>query len=154
MNRTIGVVVGALILAVVAAAGGYFYGTGVGEARANAARQAFFQERSGGQFGQGAGFPVPGGGQFPQGGQGRGGFARGGVAGEVAGVEGNTITLTTADGPVTVLVNDQTILRKVTTLSLEELPAGEQVVVIGDRDGQGNLVARSVQAGVAFRSGQ
>ncbi len=154
MNRMIGMVVVTLVVAALAAAAGFFYGTRVGEARANATREAFFQERFGGQFGQGAGFPVPGGGQFPQGGQGQGGFARGGVAGEVTGVEGNTITLTTADGAVTVLVNEQTVLRKLTTLTLNELQAGEQVVVVGDRDPQGNLVARSVQVGVAFRQGQ
>lgn len=143
-----------MILAALAASGGFLYGTSVGEARANAARQAFFQERAGGQFGQGTGFFGPGGGQFPQRGQGQGGFARGGVAGEVAGVQGDTIVLTSSEGSVQVLVNEETILRKVTTLSLDELQAGEQVVVIGDRDPQGNLVARSVQVGVAFRPGQ
>jgi hypothetical protein len=154
MSRTIGISVAALVLAALAAAGGFLYGTRVGEARANAARQAFFQERLGGQLGQGAGLPAPGGGQFPQGGQRPGGFARGGVAGEVAGVQGDTIELTTPDGPVKVLITEQTVLRKVTTLSLDELQPGEQVVVIGDRDAQGNLVARSVQVGVAFRPGQ
>jgi hypothetical protein len=53
-----------------------------------------------------------------------------------------------------VLITEQTVLRKLTTLSLEELQPGEQVVVIGDWDAQGNLVARAVQVGVTFRPEQ
>lgn len=151
MKRTIGLGVGALILAALAAAGGFFYGTTVGEARANSARNAFVQERGGGdgQFGFGGG-----GGQFEHNGeegQGAGGAARARDAGEVTGIEGDTLTLTTAEGEIQVLVNGDTVLRKVTTLTLDELQPGEQIVVFGDRDPQGNLVARSIQVGVDFR---
>lgn len=152
MNRTIVIALVVVILMALAAAGGYLYGTRVGEARANAVRQAFFQERFGGQVGQGTGFFGTGGGQFPLGTPGPGGLGRG-VTGEVTSVQGNTITLTTSDGPIQVSITEQTILRKVTDFSLDELQPGEQVVVIGDRDSQGNLVARSVQVGVGFRPG-
>jgi len=150
MERAV-IIVLVVVLVAAAAAGGYVYGTRVGEARANAVRQAFFQERFGGPVGQGTGFFGAGGGQ-PQGTPGPGGPARG-VTGEVTSIQGNVITLTTSNGPVQVLVNEQTVLRKVTDLSLDELQPGEQVVVIGDRDSQGKLVARSVQVGVGFRPG-
>lgn len=152
MKSTIGMGVGALILAALAAAGGFFYGTTVGEARANSARQAFLEERAGGQFDQESGGFEAGGGQFDHaGGQEQGSAARARGAGEVTGVQDNSISLTTSEGPLQVLVNDDTVLRKVTTLTLDELQPGEQVVVIGDRDPQGNLVARSIQVGVDFQ---
>lgn len=154
MKRTIGMGVGALILAALAAAGGFFYGTTVGEARANSARDAFLQERAaeGGQFDHAGGGFEAGGGQFQhEGGQGQGNPARARGTGEVTGIEGDTLTLTTAEGEIQVLVNGDTVLRKVTTLTLDEVQPGEQIVVFGDRDPQGNLVARSIQVGVDFR---
>lgn len=150
MKRIIGFSVGALLLAALAATGGFFYGTTMGEARANSARDAFLQERGGGdgQFGFG------GGGQFEHNGeegQGAGGAARARGAGEVTGIEGDTLTLITDEGEIQVLVNGDTILRQTITLTLDELQPGEQIIVIGDRDPQGNLVARSIQVGVDFQ---
>lgn len=149
MKRIIGFSVGALLLAALAAAGGFFYGTTMGEARANSTRDAFLQERGGGdgQFGFG------GGGQFEHGeeGQGAGGAARARSAGKVIGIEGDTLTLITDEGEIQVLVNGDTILRQTITLTLDDLQPGEQIIVIGDRDPQGNLVARSIQVGVDFQ---
>ena len=154
MIRIIGMGIGALILAALAAVGGFFYGTTMGEARANSARDAFVQERvaGGGQFDHEGGDFGAGGGQFQhEGGQWQGSAARARGAGEVTSIEGDTLTLTTAEGPIQILVNGDTVLRQVITLTLDELQPGEQVIVIGDRDPQGNLVARSIQVGVDFR---
>lgn len=152
MKSKIGMGVGALILAIIAAAGGFFYGITVGEARANSARQVFLQERAGGQFDHNGSDSEAGGGQFQHdGGQEQGNPARVRGAGEVTGVEGDTLKLSTPEGPIRVLVNQGTVLRKVTSVTLAELQAGDPVVVIGDRDPQGNLVARSIQVGVDFQ---
>jgi len=151
MKTIIGIIL-ALVLAAAAAVGGYLYGNKAGEARVQATYQSFFQGR---------GISVPGdaasggptffqGGQTASQGQGQqqSGVGRSGVTGQVTSIEGNTITLTTADGQVKVLVNEQTALRKTTTLTLKDLQTNETVVVMGDRDAQGNLVARSIQLGV------
>ena len=153
MKAIIGIIA-ALILAAAAAVGGYLYGAKAGEARAQATYQSFFQGRGvslpgGAASGNPAVIPFGTGGQTAQGqGQAQGGAVRGGVTGQVTGVEGNTITLTTADGAVKVLVNEQTTLRKTTTLTLQDLQSNDTAMVVGDRDAQGNLVARSIQFGV------
>ncbi|MGQ9556057.1 MAG: DUF5666 domain-containing protein [Anaerolineae bacterium] len=146
------IVIVAVFVAAAAAAGGFFYGRSTGEARVKATYEAFFQERGGRPTSGGGVFIMPGAGpqasQAPTTGQGQGSALRGGVTGEVASVEGNIIKLTTNDGEVQVLVNEQTTLRKSTSLTLGELQSGDRVMVIGDRDAQGNLVARSVQVGI------
>ncbi len=100
------------------------------------------------QAGQGTGFASQAGAQFPQ-----GGFARGGVAGKVASIEGYTITLTTPEGPVRVLITDRMVLRRVTALTLDELQPGSRRWWSATGTLRGNPVARSVQVGVTFRPG-
>jgi hypothetical protein len=149
------IIVGAVIIAVAGLAGGYFYGKDVGQKASLATYQAFLQERLGGQAGQAGGGQFPGGaaafGDQAQGqrGQANGNATRGGATGEVVKVEAGKVTLTTPNGDVVVLVDDQTTLRKTTTITVKDLQPGETLVVVGDRDPQGNLVARSIQIGGA-----
>ena len=136
------------VLMVAAAAGGYFYGNKTGSARALAQRAAFVAQRGGGGFFGGAGGQQPGAtGGTPRATQPR-------LAGTISSVEDDRLELSTQDGTVTVIVNDQTVISRMDTLKAADLKSGEQAVVFGDRDVQGNLVARSLQVGNLSRSQQ
>jgi hypothetical protein len=149
-------VLGAIVIAGAAAAGGYYYGKDVGQKAAVTSYQSFLQERMGGQVagGQASGqLPagaIPFGGQAQVGQQGQANAAvRGGTTGQVSKVEDGKITLSTQDGPVVVLVENDITLRKTSEITVKELAVGETLIVIGDRDPQGNLIARSIQIGGA-----
>ena len=153
-----------MVIAAAGLTGGYFYGKSVGQKASLATYQAFLQERMGGQAGQAAASQfggqlpagaIPFGGQGQQG-QGQAGNAvRGATTGQVSKVGEGKITLTTQTGEVVVLVENNITLRKTTEITVKELAVGETIVVIGDRDPQGNLVARSIQIGGAqFVGGQ
>ena|GEM_PF-3588974 len=70
------------------------------------------------------------------------------------GVQGDRLELRAQDGIVTGIVNDQTAVNKMSTVTASELQVGEQAFVLVDRNANGNLVARTVQVGVFSRPGQ
>ena len=75
-----------------------------------------------------------------------GGGRRGGrgVGGAIESVEGNTLTVTTPRGPVTVTTDAETTVRKMVEGSLEDLKQGAQIRVIGPRDEDGNVTATAI----------
>src|SRR5512138_2602630 len=105
-----------IVVAAVAAFGGFFYGTSVGEARANQVRQDFFAQRNGqgGNGGASGGVGNAGGGLFGQNGQGtqNGQGNRRGTAGTVKSNNGNTMQVSTRDSVVTVNISSQTTVEK------------------------------------------
>lgn len=145
-------ILAALVIAGAAAAGGYFYGKDVGQKAAVANYQSFVLERMGAQPGGAVaaqpGGQVPGaqGQPFQRQGQGEV-ISRGAATGQVTRVEEGKVTLSTSTGEVVVLVGGEIALRKSVTIALKDLAVGETLTVIGDRDAQGNLVARTVQVG-------
>ena len=147
--RTVIMAVAALVLLGIGAAGGFFYGQTVGQAQANEIRTNFLQSRGISQGGNGAaaqagGFGGANGGQAGgfagQGGQGRGTF------GAIKDVSGNTINLSTANAAVKVTVTDQTTIQRTVQqpIKISDLQSGENIVVTGDQDSQGNITARSI----------
>ena len=70
--------------------------------------------------------------------------------GTVDKVEGDTITVTTDDGPVTVIAKDDTVVLKTSRPKVSDLQPGEQVIVSGEKDADGNITARAIQVGTAF----
>ncbi|MFN8474164.1 MAG: hypothetical protein U0822_18370 [Anaerolineae bacterium] len=146
--RTVIFAVVALALLAVGAVGGFFYGQTVGQAQANEIRNNFLQSRGIGQGGQGGaqggGFGGANGGQAGgfagQNGQGRGTF------GSIKDVSGNTIDLSTANAAVKVTVTDQTQIQRTVQepVKVGDLQSGENIVVTGDQDSQGNITARSI----------
>ncbi|MFN8484906.1 MAG: DUF5666 domain-containing protein [Anaerolineae bacterium] len=149
--RTVIFAIVALALLAIGAVGGFFYGQTVGQAQANDIRNNFLASRginAGGQGGAAqaggvggqAGQTGQGGGFAGQGGQGRGTF------GSIKDVAGNTINLSTANAAVKVTVTDQTQIQRTVQqpMQLSELQSGENVVVTGDQDSQGNITARSI----------
>ena len=59
-------------------------------------------------------------------------------------MEGNTLTVTTPRGPVTVTTGGDTTVRKIVDGSLEDLEKGAQIRVTGQRDEEGIVKATSI----------
>jgi len=66
------------------------------------------------------------------------------VGGAIESIEGNTLTVTTPRGPVTVTTGDDTTVRKIVAGSLEDLEKGAQIRVTGQRDEEGIVKATSI----------
>jgi len=66
------------------------------------------------------------------------------VGGTIESVEGNTLTITTPRGQVTVATDDETTVRKVVDGTKEDLKQGVQVRVTGSRDGEGTVKATAI----------
>jgi hypothetical protein len=67
-----------------------------------------------------------------------------GVNGTLAGINGNTLTLTTADGQVIVNVDSGTIIERTVNGALSDLSQGEFVTIIGTTDSSGDISATSI----------
>ncbi len=136
-----GLVIGLVIvvMAVVAAAGGYFYGVSAGEARANQAGQGLVSPR-GAQGAPGAagqpGLPSAG---APGAAGGRG------TVGTVKSVDGTTMQVSTRDSVVTVTLTGQTRVQTQATGSLSDIKVGDNVMVVGSQGSDGAISAQSVQ---------
>jgi hypothetical protein len=141
MRKWILIGVGALLLTIIAAGGGFFIGTSVGQTRAEAARQQAGRDRFGGQQ-QGA-FPRAS--QVPQPGAQGGPRMGGGVMGTIAAIEDNALTVTTQEGDVRVLATDTTLVEKYVSVGVGQLAVGEQVIVSGSPSDDGTITARSIQ---------
>jgi hypothetical protein len=124
-------IIAGLALLVVAAGAGFEYGKTYQSNQASQIRSQFLRSRginpSNGSGGaQAAGF---GGGTF----------------GQLKSVNGNTLTLTTQNGDVTVDLTANTQIEKTTSGTPADLQAGQQLVVRGQRDSSGTVTAESVQ---------
>ena len=65
--------------------------------------------------------------------------------GTLTNINGNILTLTTAQGPVTVnIISDNTSIQNVTTGTLSDLHEGQSLTVMGQQDASGNITARSI----------
>jgi hypothetical protein len=148
-----------IVVAAVAAYGGYTLGTQAGLTQAGNAQANFFAARggqggAGGAAGAGGGFPgaaAGGGGTGTRGQGGAGGqFNPANFAtGQVKQIDGNTIQLSTATDVLTVKINDQTQIQKTGAGTVGDLQPGERIVVQGTRGSDGTFTAQSVQIGRA-----
>jgi len=140
MRKQVLIGLGILVLVALAASGGFFYGTSVGEAGANQTRQQFLREGFRGQGGQ-----FPGAFPTPQPGQEGGARMGGGILGSIEAVEGDTLVVSTQEGTLRVRTTDTTLIEKYESVSVEELETGEQVMVSGSRNDDGSVTARSIR---------
>ena len=88
------------------------------------------------------GFEGPGDGA--EGGERRGRGGRDGVGGAIESIDGNTLTVTTPRGPVTVNTYEETTVRKIVDGTMEDLTQGVQIRVTGARDEEGTVKATSI----------
>jgi hypothetical protein len=145
--RKLAVVLGA-VLVVLLVGGGSFYGGMVFEHSRQTNLQAqFFAGRGFSESGQlpfagtpPAGFGLPGNPNAA----GQGGLGRG-ASGTVESLEGDTLTLSTAQDQTTVLLTDQTVINRFVAVERGDLQPGAQVTVLGERDDSGRITATTIQ---------
>ena len=123
MGKTIGLIIGVIVLVGATGAGAFYGGTVYQQQQQTNVRNTFFNGR---------------------GGAGGGGFG-GGVFGTVKTVNGNTITVSTAQNVTTVTLSDSTVIMKSTTGTPADIQVGAQITVRGQRDSSGNVTATNVQ---------
>lgn len=140
MDKRVLIGLGILALVILAAGGGFYYGTSVGEARASQARQQVFQQ---GMRGQGAQFT----GAFATAQSEQEGGTRmgGGILGTIEAIEGDTLVVTTQEGTLRVRATDTTLIEKYSSVGVDQLETGEQVTVSGSRNDDGSVTARSIR---------
>lgn len=71
----------------------------------------------------------------------------GSASGEVSGVDGDSFTVSTADGDVTVTMTDATTIVVETSGSIDDLDEGDTVMVRGETDDDGTVTATRIIAG-------
>ena len=110
------------------------------EAEATELRQARQQFGGGGAAGGGGGAAGRFGGGFGGGG---GGFG-GGLRGTIQGIDGNTITVETSQGPLQVTVAADISVSLFTTGGLDDLETGMNITVNGERGEDGGVQANAI----------
>jgi hypothetical protein len=138
MDKRVLIGLGILALVILAAGGGFMYGTSVGETRARQARQQFGQRWLREQGGQ---FPS----QIPLPGQEGGTPFGGGIMGTIEEIEEGTLVVSSGEGSVRVQTTDTTLIEKYSSVGVEDLEVGEQVRVSGSRNEDDSITARSIQ---------
>ncbi|HEY0420979.1 MAG TPA: DUF5666 domain-containing protein [Acetobacteraceae bacterium] len=142
MGKTIGIIVGVIVLCAAVGAGAFYGGTLYERQQATSVRNAFFNGR-GANGGGGAGGAGGGGG---------GGFG-GGVFGTVKSITGNTLQISTPQNVTTVNLSDATIVMKTITGTVSDIAVGDSITVRGQADASGAVAATSIQllpAGTTF----
>jgi hypothetical protein len=142
MKKTL-IIVGAILIAVLIAAGSFWGGTAYAAHQTSQANANFLNGR--GQ--PGGGQPPDGnpanGEQPPVGGMGLMGGA--GTIGQVTKIDGNIITIDTGQGVINVNLSGSTLIEKPENVSISDLQPGMQVQVTGQSDSTGNISADQIQ---------
>jgi hypothetical protein len=140
------IIVGSIVVALLLMGASFYGGTLYQRNSESSARNRFLASRGidPNQFNQNN--PNGSGGNFQGGtGNGRQGFAFGGGAqGQVKTIDGNTITISTAQNVTTVTLSDSTVFMKSVTGTVADLKVGDRVLVQGQRDSSGNITASEI----------
>jgi hypothetical protein len=151
----IGIAAGLLVLAI--AGGSFWGGTLYGRSQARQAGGRFtaggFGER-GGQFPGGQFSGTPGVMMTRQAGRGDTAQPAGGVVGTIQSIEGQVLVIDSTEGTITVETTDTTLIEKTMPVSVDDLEVDEQVIVMGRRNDDGSITARSIQPLRALQFGQ
>lgn len=148
--KKIWMIAGGILLALIVGAGGFWGGMTYQSNQVSQAQANFINAR-GGRAGSGVFSPADGqlpgdlpreAGQFP--GDGPAVFGIGGTTGQVKTVDGNTITISTAEDVTTVNLSDATVVQKIETGDITDVNPGMRVMVTGQRDDHGNITASQV----------
>ncbi len=73
-----------------------------------------------------------------------GGAGRSGLAGSIETIEGNTVTINTAQGPLQAIISADTTIQMSVAGTVDDLKTGLRVTVIGQRGEDGTVTARSI----------
>ena len=136
-------IVGVIIVAALIAGGSFWGGMAYQSNQASQIRTNFTNARGQANLGQlpgtETGLPAGGAanGQFP------GGFG-GGTIGTVKSIDGNVLTISTAQDVTTVNLSDSTQIEKSDTGSTADLQPGTRVTVSGQTDSSGSITANRI----------
>ena len=135
---------GAVLLAAVIAGGSFYGGMAYQRSQVNNIRDQFLRERGlEGDPSQAGGGPVTGG----SGANGdltnrpAGDFPGGGITGQVKSITGNTLSLSTPQDVTTVTLLGETAIEMASAGTTADIQPGQQVMVTGTRDNDGNITA-------------
>lgn len=145
MNKTV-VIIGVFLVIVAVGGGSFWAGMTVGENRVIQDPARLMQMMTG----QGGHFPgqFPGMVRTPPAGEEAARFG-GGIMGTIEAVEGDTLLVSTEEEEIRVQTTDTTLIEKYTSVGVEDLAVGEQVVVSGSRNDDGSITARSIRISTA-----
>lgn len=140
MKTTI-IVIGMIVLIALVAAGSFYGGMMYQTNQASQARQEFMAARGMSDESQFPGDMPPMGGQFQQDGS---GFPGRGAAGQVKSIEGNVMTISTAQDVTTVNLSEDTQIEMTVSRLIGDLQVGMRVMVMGERDDDGVINASQI----------
>jgi len=142
------IIIGAILLAALIAGGSFYGGITFQTNQADQARARFMQDRgmTEGEMPQPGGFP---GGNLPEGMQppsdGGMGLSGRGTTGVVKTIDGDVITISTAQDVTTVNLTEDTRIEKYVSAAITDLQPGVRVMVTGQPDDDGNITASQIQ---------
>jgi hypothetical protein len=139
--KTILIIIGSIILAGAIAAGSFYGGMTYQSNQENQIRASFMEARGMTDQGQNSFNPPAGAGQFQRGGA---GFPGGGAMGQVKTVDGNVLTLSTAQDVTTVNLSDSTQIEKTVAGATSDLQPGIRVMVTGEKEDNGDITANRI----------
>ena len=134
--KKIYIIILAVFLALVIAGGSFYGGMAYQKNQVSQIQNRFLTSRGiqpGAEGTPGALFP----------GQGRNGFG-GGTSGQIKSIEGNVLSLSTAQNVTTVNLSDATIILKSVSGAISDLQPGLRVMVIGQSDNNGIINATQI----------
>jgi len=132
MKKSLIIIVGAIVVAVLLSAGSFYGGMAYQRNQTSQIRANFLRSRG-----------LDANGANNNGGA-RQGFFGGGATGQVKSVQGNVLTLSTAQNTTTVNLTNTTQIEKAAPAAVADLQPGERVLVTGQRDASGNITASTV----------
>ena len=138
--RTTLMILGAMMLVTLVAAGSFWGGMAYQTRQANQARAEFMSARGLGNAGQ-----LPLDSQLAPGMQNPNFLGGRGTMGQVKAINGKTITLSTAQDVTTILLTEATQIEKTVAGTAADVQPGMRVTVTGERDSKGNLSASRIQ---------
>jgi hypothetical protein len=136
-------ILGTILVAALIAAGSFWggmaYQSNANELAANQAQADFMNAR-----GQANGGQFPNDGQGPTGGLAPGSFGGGGTTGVVKTINGNVLTVSTAQDVTAVNLSEATQVEKSEPVATSDLQPGMQVIVTGQRESGGEITASQI----------
>lgn len=151
--KTTLIVIGMIVLVALVAAGSFYGGMVYQTNQASQVRQEFMAARGMADEGQMPGELPSMGGLFQQGGP---GVLGRGAAGQVKSIDGNVMTISTAQDVTTINLSEDTQIEMTVSGEITDLKTGMRVMVVGETDGDGVVNASQItvlgenQAGLPF----